>query len=190
MRFTNIYIPAFAALCVVFLSIPASMIWQQERILKEGVRYRFRLEPVDPADAFRGRYLELNLNVPPFPGTDTTLQYDQKLYVSLGRDQSGLGQFKSLHKTPPTGADYLAVRFGYASEHEVFVLLEDETRRYYLNEKLAPLADKFYAELLARTQPDTSLVTLDLRVLKGKGLIEQVYFEDIPVEEYIRGKGR
>ncbi len=182
------YLPAFACLCALYLAIPGSMIRQQERILMEGAPYRFRLEPVDPADAFRGRYLDLNLNVPSFPKKDSTLLYDQKMYVALGRDETGTARFESLHKEPPAGADYLAVRVGYVSEDQVFVYLSDEMKRYYLNEKLAPLADKYYMNLLRRTERDTTLVTLDLRVRKGKGLIEKVYFEDVPVEAYIREK--
>ncbi|MBX2928368.1 MAG: GDYXXLXY domain-containing protein [Saprospiraceae bacterium] len=188
MNANRLYLPAFIGLCILYLALPSSLIWRQERILREGAVYRFRLEPVDPADAFRGRYLDLNLNVPAFPMKDSTIEYGQKLFIALERDAAGLAQFASLHKTPPTDKDYLSAYLSYFSEEEVFVYLSDETTRYYLNEKLAPLADKWYAELLNQTERDTALVTLDLRVRKGKALIEQVYFEGMPVEEYIRKK--
>ncbi len=183
--------PVFIGLCALYLAVPASMIWQQERILRHGAVYRFRLQPVDPADAFRGRYLDLNLSIPEFPVADpSNYQYGQKAFVSLEKNKAGYAQFLDIHREAPANRDYLAVRVDHVASGSVFLSLSDEVTRYYLNEKLAPLADKWYMELLSRTESEEVPVSIDLRVRKGKALVERVYFEDTPVEEYIRRKER
>ncbi len=179
---------AFAGMCILYLAIPGYMVWQQERILKQGTPYRFRLQPMDPADAFRGRYLDLNLGVPLFPLRDTTLQYDQPVYLAIGRDNEGFGRFESLHRQPPLDKDYVKASINYISGEEVSVTLPDGLRRYYLNEKIAPLADQYYMNMWNATTRDTVLATIQLRVLNGRALVQSVFFEGAPVEEYVRKK--
>lgn len=183
------YLPAFIALCILYMAVPASMIWKQESVLRQGALYRFRLQPVDPADAFRGRYLDLNFSLPVFPESDSTLEAGRKMFIALGKDSAGYAIFESMHREPPQGRDYIAMPLGYVFNGQAFIHdIPGEMRRYYLNEKIAPLADKWYLELLSRTEREEADVSLDLRVHKGRALIEQVYFEGIPVEEYIRRK--
>ena len=50
-------IAALAVLCVAQLGAATSSIVRHESILRSGVPYRIRAAPVDPADAFRGRYV-------------------------------------------------------------------------------------------------------------------------------------
>lgn len=189
MKSNQWYALAFAGMCVLYLAIPVLMIRQQEGILKEGTVFRFALQPIDPPDAFRGRYLELNFNMPAFPPPGELVEYNQKVFLTVTKDSAGMGQFEALHADPPHDTpDYVAARVAGTSSHEVHCFVPDEMRRFYLNEDLAPLADKWYAELLNRDDRREVPVTVDLRVLKGKALIEQVYFEGVPVAEYIRGK--
>lgn len=183
------YALAFAAMCILYLGIPVLMIRQQESILKKGAVYRFALRPIDPPDAFRGRYLELNFDMPPFQPPGEYVEYGQRVFLTVAKDSAGIAQFDSLYTAPPPHTpDYVAARVGGTSSHEVYCFIPDEMRRFYLNEELAPLADKWYAELLNRDDRQEVPVTVDLRILRGKALIEQVYFEGIPVAEYIRSK--
>lgn len=183
------YALAFAGMCILYLSIPVLMIRQQESILKEGAVYRFALQPIDPPDAFRGRYLELNFNMPSFPPPGELVEYGQKVFLTVTKDSVGMGQFETLYADPPHDTpDYVTARVGGTSSHEVYCFVPDEMRRFYLNEDLAPLADKWYADLLSRDDRKAVQVTADLRILRGKALIEQLYFEGVPVAEYIRGK--
>lgn len=183
------YALAFAGMCILYLSIPVLMIRQQESILKKGALYRFALQPIDPPDAFRGRYLELNFNMPSFPPPGELVEYGQKVFLTVTKDSVGMGQFETLYTDPPHDTpDYVTARVGGTSSHEVHCFVPDEMRRFYLNEDLAPLADKWYADLLSRDDRKAVQVTADLRILRGKALIEQLYFEGVPVAEYIRGK--
>ena len=49
----------FALVGFAQLAVPASLIWKRERTLRQGHVWKFRTAPVDPVDAFRGRYVAL-----------------------------------------------------------------------------------------------------------------------------------
>ena len=55
----------FALAAVTQLAAPARMIWRHERTLREGRVFLFHTRPVDPADAFRGRFVWLGLEPDP-----------------------------------------------------------------------------------------------------------------------------
>ena len=49
----------FGLLCVAQLGVILFQIVNYERILKEGEVFYFKVLPLDPYDAFRGRYVSL-----------------------------------------------------------------------------------------------------------------------------------
>ena len=63
--------------------------------------------------------------------------------------------------------------------------------RFYLNETVAPAAEKAMNEIArqSRRSPDKeqqrSRVTLQIRVLDGKAISEQLYIDNIPITEYV-----
>ena len=51
---------AFALMILAQLSFPLKMIIEREIILHKGETFLFKIEPIDPYDAFRGRYVWIN----------------------------------------------------------------------------------------------------------------------------------
>ena len=47
----------FIVVAIAQLFIPTQMILNQETILKTGKPYRFKTQPVDPSDPFKGKYI-------------------------------------------------------------------------------------------------------------------------------------
>lgn len=63
----NLIILLFAILALAQIASPLSMIVKRELVLKNGIPFRFKTIPQDPADPFRGRYVALRIeasNVP------------------------------------------------------------------------------------------------------------------------------
>jgi len=80
-----------AILAIVQLAVPLSMINQREMTLRDGILYKFRAAPVDPADAFRGRYVALriedeNIVVP----TNSCFTRGQKIFAILETTRTAL----------------------------------------------------------------------------------------------------
>lgn len=55
----NLLLALLVVLAAAQLAVPASMIVQRETVLTQGRVYKFKTAPVDPVDAFRGRYVAL-----------------------------------------------------------------------------------------------------------------------------------
>jgi uncharacterized membrane-anchored protein len=179
---------AFGAVMILYLWFPFSMIADQQRILKEGEMFRFRPQPIDPYDAFRGRYIILSFvdqNID-FPDAQEIFKYDDRIYVSLEKDSLGYAYFSKPSFEKPASENYLKTKVWFTNKDQVTVETPENLRFYYLNEKLAPLAEQKFRELTSNRERNEVNVYLDARVLNGEVLIEELYFEGKPVNEYLK----
>ncbi len=183
---------AFVVVMIAYLWVPISTITQQEKVLKQGATYVFKPQPVDPYDAFRGRFIWVNVPVQDFkiPEDEPLFSNAQKAYLYLARDSAGYAFFEGISHYAPADRDYVQVQVSYVNEErrEVHVMLPSSIQKYYLNEKLAPLAEQKYFELLRTNSQnlDSVGVKLEVKVLKGRALMETVYFNDQKIEDYLR----
>lgn len=172
-----------------YLWFPFSMIFQQERTLVKGTPFRFLMEPVDPRDPFRGSYLALHFMPPPLPA-DTSIEGGQRVFVTLRTDSLGFAHFDEVLPEAPSGEPYIQTRLLYHSEEGALVAVPENMQRYYLNEKLAPIAEEAYFRLLdasAEAPSAMPAVFTVVRIWKGRALIEEVFFEGKPLQEYLNG---
>ena len=57
-----IALPLFIVMCLLQWLVPGKMIYDSERVIDEGVLYKFKTQPIDPSDPFRGKYITLSFN--------------------------------------------------------------------------------------------------------------------------------
>lgn len=178
---------AFGAVMILYLWFPFSMISDQQRILNEGELFLFRPQPIDPHDAFRGKYVTLRFvdQRVDFPDAQNTFKYDDEIFVRLEKDSLGFVYFSQPTFEKPEGQNYLKTRVWLVDKNQITVDVPENLRRYYLNEKLAPLAETKFRELRSNAERDEVNIHLGARVLDGEVLIEELYFEDVPVVEYL-----
>ena len=132
----------FLALCLVQLAIPLSMAYRYERTLRQGTLYRFRTEPFDPVDAFRGRYVAIRLQLVA-PVDLPHSGYGSEVYATLGTDARGFATVRALSERPPASGDWLQGRLGVQPLGSRIELPFD---RYYMEEGKAPEADRIWSE--------------------------------------------
>lgn len=171
----------FAAAVILQLAVPAAMIARRERVLRDGQAFKFRTAPVDPYDAFRGRYVALGLeqrSVALAPGQD--FQRGQKVYALLEEDAEGFARYTSLSRTRPEAQPYLATRILYVSGTNAFLNLSFD--RFYMEEGAAPAAEKAYWEHSRRTN---TAAYIQVRIENGFGVLEDLYIDGIPVQAYL-----
>lgn len=171
-------VAAYAALAAIQIAVPLFMVAQREATLRHGRAYRFRTEPVDPADAFRGRYVQLDFGArrTRLPGA-ARYEHGQRLYAQLGEDEQGFARITSLSGTRPSTGDWLRVRMGYSSD----VMLPFD--RYYMNERLAPQAETLYREHNRQGRRDAHAV---VRVRGNSAALEELYVGGRPIAEALR----
>ena len=56
MKTLYIFILFIIVVCAQ-LFVPSQMIFQQEDVLKTGTAFKFKTQPVDPSDPFKGKYI-------------------------------------------------------------------------------------------------------------------------------------
>jgi uncharacterized membrane-anchored protein len=177
----------FIGLAVVQLAIAAGAIIRSEIALRTGEVYRFRLQPVDPVDAFRGRYVNLRFAVERAPVREGLPHLpQQRIYVPLEIDDEGFAVFGPADLEPPAKGGFLRLLSGVDHNDDDgnrVVSLALPFRRYYMNEKLAKEVDRSLWRRGGRS------AWVAVRVWKGTGVIEDLYVDGLPVRDWLAAGG-
>ena len=162
-RFTALMI-----LIIVQLCVPAYMVGSKYYTLKRGTEVKFEVRPFDPYDPFRGRYVSIR---PELFMNDGINRYKEYGIISI--DENGYAKIEKTQKEKPK--DELYIR----SKAKNFYNLPID--RYYMNEKLAPKAEK-----LTWSLPSDNKVYVTARILNGSLVVSGLYVNDVPIEDYVR----
>ncbi|MEA3187505.1 MAG: hypothetical protein QOD99_1335 [Chthoniobacter sp.] len=176
----NLRIALFAVVAAVHLAVPAWMIARQVKTLTEGRVFKFRTAPVDPYDAFRGRFVALSFKISEAE-TEEKFERNQTAYVTLAEDPDGFAKVVRVTHERRSGDDVLRVQTGYSYEH--YAHLDFPFTRYYLEEKTAPEAERAYREA-SRRDHENAWVTV--RVRNGYGALEELWIDGKPVRDFLR----
>lgn len=182
------YIPAFIAMVLVQLYVPARMILDREKVMDEGKIYRFKAAPIDPSDPFRGKYITLNFEENSFETTnETTWESGETVYLTLRESETGFAKIASVSKEAPSGDPYfLKAEVNFASSQqpgELFITFPFD--RFYMEETKAPEAEILYTESL----PDTTRMTYALvSILEGDAVLKDMLIDEVSIRELVKAK--
>ena len=171
-----------AVAAAVQLAVPAWMIVRQEQVLGRGEVFQFRTAPVDPYDAFRGRYVALRFeedSVPAAAGPE--LPSGVRVCVAVTNGPDGFARYGAVTLRPPATGAWLRtrVRFSYNQRLNLAPFAD----RYYMKESEAPAAEQAYRRYSARSN---RTAWAQVRILDGRAAIEELYVEGVPVREFVR----
>jgi len=167
----------FAIAVLIQWAAPLSQIWKYERVLASGTLVRLKCRAPDPYDPLRGRYLavypeEREGKLP----EGEELPGGTPVYAVLTPDEGGVSHISSLVLTPPDGGVYVKTKLRWGST------IEWPFDRFYLNEKLAPEADKWLAENIRSEKG----VIAEVRVLDGRAVLEDLTFDGQSFREILK----
>lgn len=169
----------FAAVAVLQLAVPASMILKREQTLAHGRAFKFRTAPVDPYDAFRGRFVALRFDqqtvgLPP----DHDFRRNEKIFAQIAEDAEGFAFFSDLRRDCPEAAPYLRTTIRHVSGTNAHLRLPFD--RFYMEESEAPEAERLYQQNSVRSNRNAFV---QIRVAQGFGVIEDLYVDNVPIRE-------
>ncbi len=185
MHRRSLIISGLILLACVQVAVAVSVIYQYEITLKKGTAYRFRTAPVDPYDAFRGRYVRLSVERSVPKPADVVFYRGQNVYVTISNGSDGYAAFTDIATSAPPSGDYLETTVAYSSPRNRKVLIDIPFDRYYMNEDLAPAAEWAYARHSRRDKKDAWVV---IRVRNGRAVIEALYVAGRPISTYARAE--
>lgn len=163
------------------LAAPAAMILKRERVLAHGQAFKFRTAPVDPYDAFRGRYVALGFDqnsVAAPPGHE--FARGQTVHVRLEEDAEGFAKFAEPLRDRPDAAPYLTAKIQHVGGNAVYLRLPFD--RFYMDENEAPAAEQAYRQNSVRSNRNAYI---QVRIEKGFGVIEDLYVDGRPIRDYL-----
>jgi uncharacterized membrane-anchored protein len=167
----------FAVVGLAQLAVPASLIWKREQTLRHGSVWKFRTAPVDPVDAFRGRYVALEFEVeaeelrpPPDPE-----QY-HTVFVTLKQDAEGFAGIDQVSVAAPVRDDFIQAQL---NGNRISLPFD----KYWVTERDAPAAEAAYR---AQSRRDKQNAFCTVRVFRGDAALEQLYLDGQPLGEYLR----
>jgi len=183
MKTKNILI-AFAITALAQLFVPVKMIYDCEMTAKEGTEYKFKAEPIDPNDPFRGKYITLAFAMEYLTTKDTTWQAGETAYITLAKDNQGFAKAANLSREKPEG-DYITIEITYKiAATQLHLKLPFD--RYYMEESKAAAAENAYAEYanLTNYKPVYAIVA----VKEGNAVLRDVVIDGMPIKEYVEKK--
>ena len=163
------------------LAVPASMILKRERVLAHGQAFKFRTAPVDPTDAFRGRYVALGFDgnsVAAPPGHE--FARGQTVHVRLEEDAEGFAKLAELRRDRPDAAPYLTTKIRYVGGNLVHLHLPFD--RFYMDENEAPAAERAYWKYSVSSNRNAYV---QVRIEKGFAVLEDLYVDGQPIRDYL-----
>ena len=172
----------FLCLALTQVATPLSMIVKRELTLRNGEQFRFHTAPIDPYDAFRGRYVAVGVeqdNAPVPAGLK--LENGQKVYAHIEKDNQGFAVISKVTLEKPKNGTYLTTKVRYVYKGEMF--LDMPFDRYYMEEKAAPAAEAIYQKHHGEEKQDSYVI---VRIRSGFAVLEELYIGGQPVSEIIK----
>ena len=171
---------AFIAVCFVQAAVPLSLIGRREFVLRQGRVYKFRTAPVDPVDAFRGRFVVLRVDQNKVSASKAgEYTRNQPVYVGLDIDADGFAVARDVQPSRPDGDDgYVKARVSHYPRDGLYIRWPFD--RYYLNERAAPRAEGLYREHSRRGARDAYIT---VRAHGGLAVLEELYVGGQPIGE-------
>ena len=176
----------FAAAALAQWLLPLSGVWQHERVIARGTQVRIECAAPDPYDMLRGRYLavrpaESSASTPDgFPAGAGVVP----VWATLEAGDDGLARIMSLSLEPVSGPTVIRLTgrsIGYENGAPK-VRLQWPFDRFYLNERLAPDADKLVAE---RFRDGTKTVA-EVRLLDGRAVLTDVLLDGESIRDVVK----
>lgn len=176
----------FCVIAALQIWVPLSMIARREATLKNGAAYKFLARPVDPYDAFRGRYIALNYENSFGSSTNATMfRRGQTVYVAVETGTNGYARLGVVTPRRPSEGDYIRTKANGWRNVSNLVSVTLPFDRFYLNEKLAPDVEIAYRKASMRERRKAYAL---VRIRSGMAVIENLYIENKPIMEFLESE--
>lgn len=168
-----------AAAAAAQWAVVGTVVVTRETVERTGEIVRFAMAIFDPADAFRGRYLALNVPFEIAPAPPGSWKPGESVWVSLERDDRGVARPTGLSRTAPSSD--LALKGEIHDADDERILLRSLFQRFYMNERQAPRAKK----LLGRRGATNAVLVA--RVRKGLAVPVDIELEGRSLSAWLAG---
>lgn len=165
--------------------VPLNMIMQQETILKEGTTFKFKTEPIDPNDPFRGKFVVLNYIADRVEVTDGQQWFHgEPVFAKIREGADGFAEVAGLEKVAPiNNSNYVKAEIGGVyGENPTIVNLIYPFERFYMEETKAPKAEVMFRDLWRDSTTNVyGLVVIN----EGRAALEDVLVDGVSIRDAV-----
>lgn len=180
----NLFLPLFVFMCLGQWFIPFQTVRNQNDILKTGTVFKFKTIPVDPIDALRGHYIQLNFENTNFPyDSSLYITYGQTIFALLSTDESGFAKITKIQiEKPETDTDFFKATVAYTYKDSVdMAALQLPFDKFFMEESKAPEVEKKLNQLF---QENKTSVYAKVRIKNGQSSLEDVIVDTVSVKNW------
>lgn len=190
MKITKYLFPAFIVVVLIQLFVPAKMVWDSNAVVTSGETFKFKTQPIDPNDPFRGKYVVLSYEADNIViKNNVDFEYYEQVYVTLKTAESGFAAIKKVSKTKPEKTTNYVI----ATISQTFAENDDSTKiyveypfdRFYMEESKAKPAEETIAKS-NREEGKTAYAVV--KVKNGQAVIEDVMVDGVSIKEIVENK--
>lgn len=175
----------FVLMCLAQWFVPGKMIYDSEVTRRNGILYKFKTRPIDPADPFRGKYVTLTFEEDVIKADSTAgWESGDVIFIEFTTDDEGFAKPSAVYREAPSSDSYLKTHVDYVTQYEETEVYYDiPFSRLYLEESKASEAERVYWESLS----DTTQVTYALVSMgKGNAVLQNVYINDRTIVDIVK----
>jgi hypothetical protein len=173
----------FVILAVVQIAVPAQMIFNRESILKSGTSYKFKTEPVDPSDPFKGKYIYLNYELDHIMMDDKDWKRNQHIYISISNDSLGFVKATAAHLEPPKSGDFISAKVDWYNDYDSALYFTVPFTEFYMDEYKAYDAEVAHREAQRDSLPNATYALV--YVMEGEAVLDNVFINNIPIAIFV-----
>lgn len=186
----TLLLAVFVVMAIAQWLIPVNMITHQNDVLNTGKLFKFKTAPVDPYDAFRGKYINLNFEQN-FIKTKNYKKFNSKdeVYITL-IDSVGYAKINEISKAKPKNGHFIKTKVNYIENFDINnnknnprIYVELPFNRFYMNEYDAQNAETVYAESSANEKYKTYAL---VAIKNGDAALKDVMINDVSIKEYVK----
>jgi len=171
----------FVIMFTIQLIVPLSMIIEKEVVLNKGETIKFQVRPIDPYDAFRGKYLSIGIVENRVITNTENYREGQDVYASIVVDSDGFGKPAAINTEPYENEQYIKCKIDYVSEDSV--VLNFPFDRFYINEEYSELGEELYSQYSSGEKEDAYI---SVRISRGKSVLEKMFLSGIEINDFIK----
>ncbi len=164
--------------------VPGQMIFEQEDVLGTGTAYKFRTQPIDPNDPFRGKFIVLNYEMNQVTHADSLLTWRDPIYVYIANDS--LGYAKATHASSTlldTDQDYVMATVN--SNYNGTLHFDLPFNKHFMNEDKAYDAERAVWDINRNRDSVPSVCYGRVFVKEGVAILDDVFIDDISIQKYV-----
>ncbi|WP_425077363.1 GDYXXLXY domain-containing protein [Psychroserpens sp. S379A] len=180
---TKYLVALFIIVAIVQLTVPAQMIWQRESILKTGKAFKFKTQPVDPSDPFKGKYIYLNYELNSFISNEETWKRGQDIFVSITKDSLGFAKATAIAKQAPQHQTYVKAKVDWSVKKNERVNFTLPFNEFYMEESKAYNAEVAHRNAQQDSLPNNTYALVYVK--EGEAVLDNVFINETPIAVFV-----